>query len=43
NVLFSIDERLKTKKKKFTQTKTLKKALMHDLLTGKKRVKVGSV
>ena len=38
----SIDSNMKSKQQKLNQTKTLKKALMHDLLTGKKRVKVAA-
>lgn len=36
----TVDQKIKLIQQKLTQTKTLKKALMHDLLTGKKRVKV---
>ena len=36
----SLDVSLKSKQKKLSQTKSLKKALMNDLLTGKKRVNV---
>ena len=42
NAIDAIEIVLNEKIAKLTQTKTLKKALMHDLLTGKKRVKVGS-
>lgn len=41
-VLNSIDENISKKQAKLAQNKDLKKALMQDLLTGKKRVKVDS-
>ncbi|RWX44542.1 type I restriction enzyme, S subunit, partial [Candidatus Electrothrix aarhusensis] len=41
-ILSSIERCYDCAVKKLTQTKTLKKALMHDLLTGKKRVKVAA-
>jgi len=39
-VLCSIDKNIEEKQRKFQQTKSLKKSLMQDLLTGKKRVSV---
>ncbi len=41
NTLSSIDKNIEHKQRKLEQTKALKKSLMQDLLTGKKRVKVG--
>jgi type I restriction enzyme, S subunit len=38
NILLSIDKRIDAKEKKLSHTKSLKKALMQDLLTGKVRV-----
>lgn len=38
SVLSSIDDNILEKKRKLEQTKSLKKSLMHDLLTGKVRV-----
>jgi len=40
STLTSIDNNIEAKQKKLAQTKSLKKALMQDLLTGKVRVKV---
>jgi len=39
SILSSIDTRIESKQQKLSQTKSLKKALMNDLLTGKKRVR----
>ncbi len=41
-LLQSVDKNISVVTQKVIQTKTLKKALMHDLLTGKKRVKVAA-
>ncbi|MBU1565088.1 MAG: restriction endonuclease subunit S [Proteobacteria bacterium] len=41
-VLSAIDVRIVKKSKKLLQTKALKKALMNDLLTGKKRVQINN-
>ena len=40
HILISLRERVKTQKLKLTQTQSLKKSLMQDLLTGKVRVQV---
>jgi len=40
SILTSVDKSMKEKQNKLTHTKSLKKALMQDLLTGKVRVKV---
>ncbi len=40
SILASLDSKIDTKQKKHSHTKALKKALMNDLLTGKKRVNV---
>lgn len=41
SIFSSIDLNIEEKQRKLEQTKALKKSLMQDLLTGKKRVKVG--